>query len=96
MRPITISAVSSAVLLALASAAVAGPPQALISKIISRPVNVERTYYRCDGQYGSIPDGTIAGPTGGYPYFGWYGYPYVPYRCMRLRGAHYYHHRQPK
>ena len=29
-------------------------------------------------------DGTIAGPTGGYPYFGWYGYPLVPYRYCEL------------
>jgi hypothetical protein len=49
----------------------------------------ELAYYGCHGYYGWVPDGTIAGTTGGYPYFGWYGYPLVPYRYC---GGPYHRH----
>jgi len=78
-------------MLALIPAAIAGPLHDLMSISISPQLQAERMYYRCHGQW--IPDGTIAGPTGGYPYYGWDGYPYVPYRCVRPhRGRKYYYH----
>jgi hypothetical protein len=93
MRITSISLVSCAALLALIPVAIAGPTRSLISGIISPQVQVERIYHHCRGRYVWIPDGTIAGLAGGYPYFGWYGYPYVPYRCVRLRRSYYNYYR---
>ena len=54
----------------------AGPLSLASSKLFAPPqAQTEPVYYRCLGYYGWVPDGTIAGQTGGYPYFGWYGYP---------------------
>jgi hypothetical protein len=89
------SAVSCAVLLALTPPAGAGSTRAPILGISSPYAQIERSYYRCHGQYEWVPDGTIAGQTGGYPYYGWYGYPYVPYRCVHLRHGHYNYYGQP-
>jgi hypothetical protein len=76
-----ISMVSCAVLLALTAAAFAGPMSITRSKLIA-PLQAqsEPIYYHCNGYYGWVPDGTIAGPTGGWPYYGWSGYPDLPYR----------------
>jgi hypothetical protein len=78
-------AVTSGVTIALILMVSAGSSSLSISRIIAPPqAQAETVYYRCHGQYRWVPDGTIAGPMGGYPYYGWYGYPYVPYRCVRL------------
>jgi len=93
-----ISTFSGAVLLALTATAFAGPMSVTSSKLVAPPQpQTEPVYYRCHGYYdGWVPDGTNAGPTGGYPYFGWYGYPLVPYRyCGRPYHRHYGHYRRP-
>jgi len=81
----SISIVRGAILLALTLSAFAGAMAVTPSNLIApSQEQTEPVHYRCHGYYGSIPDGTIAGPTGGYPYYGWYGYPYAPYRrCGR-------------
>ena len=86
-----ISTIFGAILLALTVPVVAGPTRVLPSKFIAPPAPFESVYYRCRYPYRWVPDGTIAGPTGGYPYYGWYGYPYVPYRCVRLHNRRYRH-----
>jgi hypothetical protein len=93
-----IAAIFGAFLLALTITASAGPISSIASlKLVAPPqAQTELVYYRCHGYYGWVPDGTIAGPTGGYPYFGWYGYPLVPYRyCGRPYHRHYGYYRQP-
>jgi hypothetical protein len=71
-----ISNTSVAILLALTTTASAGPMNFARSKLIAPQLaQTEPAYYGCHGYYGWVPDGTIAGATGGYPYFGWYGYP---------------------
>jgi hypothetical protein len=92
-----IVAVSGAVLLALTIMASAGPMSFASSKLVAPPqAQAEPLHYRCQGYYGWVPDGTIAGPTGGYPYFGWCGYPLVRYRyCGRPYHRHYGHYRRP-
>jgi hypothetical protein len=90
-----ISAVSYAALLWLTPPAFLGFARSQLSAINSAHAQAGRAYYRCNGQYVWIPDGTIAGQTGGYPYYGWYGYPYVPYRCVRLHHARYNYDGQP-
>jgi hypothetical protein len=92
-----ISMVSCAVLLALTAAAFAGPMSITRSKLIA-PLQAqsEPIYYHCNGYYGWVPDGTIAGPTGGWPYYGWSGYPDLPYRvCGRPPYRHYGHYPHP-
>ena len=91
-----ISNTSGAILLALTTTASAGPMNFARSKLIApQQAQTEPAYYGCHGYYGWVPDGTIAGPTGGYPYFGWYGYPLVPYRyCGRPYHRHYGHYRR--
>jgi hypothetical protein len=43
------------------------------TKLIAPPqITTEPVYYRCNGYYGWVPVGTIAGRTGGWPYFGSY------------------------
>lgn len=82
----TISGLSCAVLLTVANAASAGQMSFSILKLNApHRAQAELVHFRCHGYYGWFPDGTIAGATGGYPYYGWFGYPYVPYRCVRLR-----------
>ncbi len=78
-----VSTISGAIL--LASAAFTGPMSVTSSNLATLPqAQAEPVYYRCHGYYGWVPDGTIAGPTGGYPFYGWYGYPYLTYRyCGR-------------
>jgi hypothetical protein len=89
--------VSGAVLLSLSATASAGPMSVTNSKLIAPPqAQTEPVYYCCHGDYGGVPEGTIAGPTGGWPYYGWYGYPYVPYRyCGSPHYRHYGHYRHP-
>src|ERR1019366_2665711 len=81
------SMICGAVLLALTATAFAGPMSVTSSKLIAPPqAQSVPVYYRCDGYCGCVPDGTIAGPTGGWSYYGWSGYPYLPYRhCARPR-----------
>jgi hypothetical protein len=83
-------------LLALTATASAGPTSFARSKVIApQQAQTEPAYYGCHGYYGWVPDGTIAGPTSGYPYFGWYGYHLVPYRyCGRSYLRHYGHYRR--
>ena len=95
MCPRGISAVYCATLLSLMPPAFAGFARAPLSTINSPHAQAGSAYYRCHGQYMWIPDGTIAGQTGGYPYYGWYGYPYVPYRCVRLHHGRYNYYGQP-
>jgi len=80
------------VLLLLPLAAVGGLESAQASHHTA-PVRPLPVYFRCKGYW--VPDGVIAGPTAGYPYYGWYGYPYVPYRCVCLHHPRYraYRHR---
>jgi len=87
-----ISNASGAFLLALTTAASAGPMSFERAKLFKpQQAQTEVAYYGCNGYYGWVPDGTIAGPTGGYPY--WYGYPLVPYRyCGRPYHRHYGHY----
>jgi hypothetical protein len=61
------------------------PPQTQVEQV--------SCYCRC--QYGWVPDGTISGPTGGYPYYGWYGFPYLPFRCAEPRPRHYHYVLRP-
>jgi hypothetical protein len=45
--------------------------------------------YRCHGYHGRVSPGISAGSTGGWPYFGWPGYPYLPsIPSGRLHRAH--------
>jgi hypothetical protein len=87
-----ISNTSVAILLALTTTASAGPMNFARSRLIApQQTQTEPAYYGCHGYYGWVPDGTIAGPTGGYPYF---GYPLVPYRyCGHPYHRHYGHYR---
>ena len=81
-------AVFSSVLLLLAITAVEGAESVQASQYIARarPTN-KPVYFVCEGYW--VPDGVIAGSTAGYPYYGWYGYPYVPYRCVHMRHRRY-------
>jgi hypothetical protein len=82
MRATTASGI---VIVALANAALAGPTSVAPKSAVALPSAwTETVGYRCRGDYRWIPDGRIAGPTAGYPYYGWYGYPYLPYRCVRV------------
>jgi hypothetical protein len=90
------STFSGAVLLALTATASAGPMSVTSTKLIGPPqITTEPVYYRCNGYYGWDPVGTIAGRTGGWPYFGWYGYPYLSYQfcgCPHYRHLRHYRH----
>jgi hypothetical protein len=85
------STVSALVFLALTVAATAGPMSVQPLKLTGpQHAQTELIYYRCPTGYRWFPDGTISGPTAGYPNYGWSGYPYVRYRCVRL---HHYRYR---
>lgn len=83
------SAVFASILLAAAIAATAEPtfarPLALAVPLHARTALI---HHRCPTGFLWVPDGTISGSTAGYPYYGWFGYPYVPFQCVRL------HHRR--
>lgn len=77
----SISIVCGAILLALAPSAFAKAMRVTPTNLIaSSQARADPVHHRRHGYCGWIPHGTIAGPTGGYPYYGWYGYPYAPYR----------------
>ena len=77
--------------LAPAVTAIAGP-MGVQPLNLAAPLHAqtELISHRCPKGYRWVPDGTISGPTAGYPYYGWYGYPYVPYRCVRLHYRRYH------
>ena len=81
------------VFFALTSVAIAGPLIFAPQRLGAAPwLRTEAVEYRCHGEYRWVPDGTIAGETAGYPYYGWYGYPYLPFRCLRFH-RHVYRYR---
>ena len=90
------AAALSVAIIALANAALAGPSSVTPERLIAPPsARIEAMHYRCRGEYHWVPDGRIAGPTAGYPYYGWYGYPYLPYRCVRVHRHIYEYGRRP-
>jgi hypothetical protein len=85
------SAIFASILLAPIVTATADPMSVQPAPLHAQ---AELICHRCPNGYVWVPDGTISGPTAGYPYFGWYGYPYIPYRCVRLHFRHYGHDQQ--
>jgi len=73
------------------------------SVFISLHANTEPVYFRCDvcctwDESGcSDADASIAGPTGGWPYYGWAGYPYLPDGyCCQPSYRHYVERPRPR
>ena len=91
---IRIACTVSVTIFILATVPVIAGPATFSATRLGTPqqTDIERVHYRCHNPYVWVPDGTIAGATGGYPYYGWYGYPYVPFRCVRVLHARRYRH----
>jgi hypothetical protein len=71
--------------LPLLTITVAGRPESLLVSQHIAPARPPTgpAHFGCRGYW--VPDGVVTGPTAGYPYYGWYGYPYVPYICVHVR-----------
>jgi hypothetical protein len=86
-----ISVIGAALMLAMTASACEGAVAVASSRTSAPLANIEPVYYRCevccawDEAGCGYGDATIAGPTGGWPYYGWAGYPYLPegYCCQR-------------
>jgi hypothetical protein len=91
-----ISMVFCAVLLALTPAAFAGPASVTSPEIIAPPRSqIEPVHYWYRSYHRRALHGALAGPTGGWPYFGWYGYPYSYRYGGGGRYRHHSHYRHP-
>lgn len=66
-------------LMMLMPSASAGPAKAArLMPIGTEDPQAAPQFYRCHGYHGRVSPWISAGSTGGWPYFGWPGYPYLP------------------